>query len=317
MTTIAGIDLGGTKIFGARITTDADGSGSVGDDAKRSTPKTSVDDIVDAIAGVVAELGETPDLVGIGTPGVIAPGGRVVEYAPNLAGFDQPVPLADLVSEAVGVPVAIGNDVNMAALGEARAGAARGHDDVLAVWMGTGLGAGLVLDGRLRVGPNGLAGELGHATVVPGGLRCACGGRGHLEAYVGRRALEARAREFHAAGRSTSLVEAAGDRPMKSKVFRAAYADGDAVAVELIDEGLAMLTIAIATVLVVVDVTTVVLGGGLGERFADIAVDRIGRGLADLHYAGAAPAIVEGSLGDHAGALGAAFHAVDSLPGQR
>lgn len=317
MTTIAGVDLGGTKIFGARVTLAADGTQEIGPETKRSTPRTSVADIVDAIARVIDELGETPDLVGIGTPGVIVPGSGVVDYAPNLAGFDQPVPLADLVADAVGVPVAVGNDVNMAALGEVRAGAARGRDDVLAVWMGTGLGAGLVIDGHLRVGPNGLAGELGHTTAVPDGRSCACGGRGHVEAYIGRRALESQARMLHAGGRATRLVELAGDGPMKSKVFSTAYADGDAVAVELIDEGLAMLAIAIANVLVVVDVTTVVLGGGLGERLGSLAVERIESGLADRHYAGASPTIVQGVLGDHAGALGAAFHAVDSLAPDR
>ncbi|WP_436793530.1 ROK family protein [Actinospongicola halichondriae] len=313
MTTIAGIDLGGTKIFGARVSRADDGSFLVGDDTKRATPTTSVDGIVAAIADAIAELGPTPDLVGIGTPGVIAPDDGVVEYAPNLAGFDEPVPLASLVADAVGAPVVIGNDVNMAALGEVRAGTAVGSDDVLAVWMGTGLGAGLVLDGSLRVGPNGLAGELGHSTVVPDGRPCPCGGRGHVEAYIGRRALEARARELHAEGRATRLVELAGTKRMKSKVFSTAYEEGDAVAVELIDEGLEMLTLAIANVLVIVDVTTVVIGGGLGERLGDLAVERIGDGLASLHYAGALPTIVEASLGDHAGALGAAFHAFESL----
>lgn len=311
-TEIAGVDLGGTKIFGARVQRDGDDA-TVTVETKRSTPTSSVDDIVAAIAEVVGELGTTPDLVGIGTPGVIAPGGGVVEYAPNLTGFDRPVPLADLVSDAVGVPVAIGNDVNLAALGEVRAGAGRGHDDVLAVWMGTGLGAGLVIDGALRVGPNGLAGELGHVVVVPGGRRCACGGRGHLEAYIGRRSLEERARELHAAGRKTQLVERADDKAMKSKVFSRAYEDGDDVAVELIDEGLQMLAIAVANVLVVVDVTTVVIGGGLGERLGPVVVERLETGLADLHYAGAAPTIVEASLGDHAGALGAAFHAEETV----
>ncbi|MDE0804667.1 MAG: ROK family protein [Acidimicrobiales bacterium] len=315
-TTIAGIDLGGTKIFGAQVTLDGTGSGgtaSIGTETKRSTPRSSVDDIVAAIAEVGGALDDHPPRVGLGTPGVVAPESGIVENAPNLAGFDRPVPLAELVSEAVAAPVAIGNDVNMAALGETRVGAAAGHDDVLAVWMGTGLGAGLVLDGRLRVGPNGLAGELGHTTVVPGGRRCACGGVGHVEAYIGRRALEASARERHANGEPTMLVDTAGDRPMKSKVFAKAYEAGDQVAMSLIDEGLDVLTIAIANVLVIADVTTVVLGGGLGERLADVAVERIGTGLADLHYAGAAPVIVEGSLGDHAGALGAAFHAVDSI----
>ncbi len=313
VTRIAGIDLGGTKIFGAQVTCSADDALLVGDDAKRATPTTSVDDIVAAIVDVIAELGPEPDLVGIGTPGVVAPDEGVVEYAPNLAGFDQPVPLAALVSDAVGVPVVIGNDVNLAALGEVRAGTAVGSDDVLAVWMGTGLGAGLVLDGSLRVGPNGLAGELGHSTVVPDGRRCPCGGRGHLEAYIGRRALERRARELHASGRPTQLVEAAGTKAMKSKVFSRAYEAGDEVAVELIDEGLSMLTLAIANVLVIVDVTTVVIGGGLGERLGGIAIERIGDGLAALHYAGAVPTIVEASLGDHAGALGAAFLAFESL----
>lgn len=309
---IAGIDLGGTKIYGARVRRDADGA-RVTDETKRPTPTTSVDDIVSAIVEVVGELGSTPEAVGIGTPGVIAPGSGVVEYAPNLAGFDRPVRLADRVADAVGVPVAIGNDVNMAALGEARMGAGRGSTDVLAVWMGTGLGAGLIVDGRLRIGPNGLAGELGHVVVVPGGRPCACGGRGHLEAYIGRRALETRARELHASGRPTELVDRAGDAPMKSKVFHKAYESGDEVAVELIDEGLEMLAYAVANVLVVVDVTTVVIGGGLGERFGSIVVDRLGDRLAALHYAGAAPSIVEASLGDHAGALGAAFHADEQL----
>lgn len=312
-TTIAGIDLGGTKIFGARVRLGNDGVASVGEEIKRPTPRTSVDDIVAAIAEVIGELDETPDLVGIGTPGVIAPNSGTVTYAPNLTGFDRPVPLADLVADAVGAPVAIGNDVNMAALGEARVGAAAGDDDVLAVWMGTGLGAGLVLDGRLRIGPNGLAGELGHATVVPDGRRCACGGRGHVEAYIGRRALEATVRERHAAGESTMLVDTAGDGPMKSKVFGKAYKAGDEVAVSLIDEGLDVLALAIANVLVIADVTTVVIGGGLGERLASVAIDRIGSRLADLHYAGDAPAVVAGALGDHAGSLGAAFHAADTI----
>lgn len=240
---------------------------------------------------------------------MVRPGGGVVEYAPNLAGFDRPIHLADRVADVLGVPVAIGNDVNMAALGEVRAGAATGCEDVLAVWMGTGLGAGLILDGRLRVGPNGLAGELGHVVVVPGGRRCACGGLGHLEAYIGRRSLEQRARELHAGGRSTRLVELAADKAMKSKIFKAAYDAGDEVAVELIDEGIEMLTFAVANVLVVVDVTTVVIGGGLGERLGSVVVDGLRDGLTALHYAGAAPSIVEASLGDHAGALGAAFHA--------
>lgn len=304
---VVGVDLGGTKIFGALVDGLDTGSPRVLEVEKRATPTTSSDDVIDAIVEVVKALDPAPDAVGIGTPGVVAPTGGVVLRAPNLPGFDGPVRLGALLSERLNTSVAVGNDVNVAALGEARAGAARGHDDVLAVWMGTGLGAGLILDGRLRVGPSGIAGELGHTVVVPGGRRCGCGGRGHLEAYIGRRALEDEARARHAAGSPTLLVERSGDKRIKSKAFRRAYDDGDEVAIELIDEGLQMLGLAVANAIVTVDLAAVVVGGGLGERFGALAVERLTTSLDALRFAGPAPTVVEASLGDDAGAIGAAI----------
>jgi glucokinase len=303
---VVGIDLGGTKIFGALVDTDRTGLGAVRADAKSPTPTDGVDSVLDAVEALVRTLDPEPTAVGIGTPGVVEPGTGRLLLAPNLPGFDRPVDVGSLLSARLGCEVAVGNDVNVAALGEARAGAAVGHDDVLAVWLGTGLGAGLVLDGRLRVGPHGLAGELGHAIVVPGGRVCGCGGRGHLEAYIGRRALELHARELHSAGRSTKLVELAGDAAMKSKVFRAAYDAGDLVTRELIDQGIHLLGVAIVNVAVTVDIGAVVVGGGLGERFGAIVTERLGESLASLGLAGVEPVVLEASLGDHAGALGAA-----------
>lgn len=304
---VVGIDLGGTKIFGALIDGIEGGAPRVLEVEKRATPTTTSRDVIDAIIDVVRTLDPAPDAVGIGTPGVVAPGSGDVLVAPNLPGFDRTVHLGALVSERLGTHVAVGNDVNVAALGEARAGAARGHDDVLAVWMGTGLGAGLILDGRLRIGPSGLAGELGHTVVVPDGRRCGCGGRGHLEAYIGRRALEDEARARHASGQATLLVERAGAKRIKSKAFRTAYDDGDEVAVALIDEGLRMLGIAVANAIVTVDLAAVVVGGGLGERFGGLAVERLTASLAALRFAGPAPTVLEASLGDEAGAIGAAI----------
>ena len=268
--------------------------------------------MLDTVEAMVRGLDPEPTAVGIGTPGVVEPGTGRVLLAPNLAGFDRPVEVGRLLQERLGCDVAVGNDVNVAALGEARAGAGLGHDDLLAVWLGTGLGAGLVLDGRLRVGPHGLAGELGHAVVVPGGRLCGCGGRGHLEAYIGRRALEVHARELHAAGRPTELVERAGEAPMKSKVFRAAYDAGDAVARELLDEGIALLGTAVVNVAVTVDISAVVIGGGLGERFGELVTERVAESLRSLGHAGIEPVVVEASLGDHAGALGAARLVVEA-----
>lgn len=303
---VVGIDLGGTKVFGALVDPDRAGLDAVLADAKAPTPDGGVDAVLDTVEAVVRELDPRPTAVGIGTPGVVEPGTGRVLIAPNLSGFDRPVDIGRMLQDRLGCDVAVGNDVNVAALGEARAGAGVGHDDILAVWLGTGLGAGLVLDGRLRVGPHGLAGELGHAVVVPGGRRCGCGGRGHLEAYIGRRALEVHARELHAAGRPTELVELAGEAPMKSKVFRAAYDAGDVVARELLDEGIALLGVAVVNVAVTVDIGAVVVGGGLGERFGGIVTERVGESLRTLGLAGVEPVVLEASLGDHAGALGAA-----------
>lgn len=309
---VVGIDLGGTKVFGALVDPERTGLGAVLADAKTPTPTGGVDPVLDAVEAVVRKLDPEPTAVGIGTPGVVEPGTGRVLLAPNLSGFDQPVDVGRLLQERLGCAVAVGNDVNVAALGEARAGAGAGHDDLLAVWLGTGLGAGLVLDGRLRVGPHGLAGELGHAVVVPGGRRCGCGGRGHLEAYIGRRALEVHARELHAAGRPTELVELAGEAPMKSKVFRAAYDAGDPVTRELLDEGIALLGTAVVNVAVTVDISAVVIGGGLGERFGEIVTERAAESLRSLGHAGVEPVVVPASLGDHAGALGAARLVVEA-----
>jgi glucokinase len=310
---VVGIDLGGTKLFGALVDPGRTGADTVLGQIRIPTPTGGVDAVVDAIASVVHHLHPAPSGVGIGTPGVVEPGTGRVLLAPNLAGFDRPVPLADLLRDRLGCPVALGNDVNVAALGEARAGAAAGHRDVLAVWMGTGLGAGLVLDGRLRTGPHGLAGELGHVVVVPGGRACGCGGLGHVEAYIGRRALEAQARRLHAEGRATQLVELAGERPMKSKVFRTAYDAHDPVARELIDEGIGLLALAVVNAVVTIDVGAILVGGGLGERFGAVVRHRFGEELRSLGHAGVEPEVLEARLGDHAGALGAAWLVEEEL----
>jgi glucokinase len=309
---VVGVDLGGTKVFGALVDPARTGLEAVLDDAKSPTPAGGVDSVLDAVEAVVRRLDPEPSAVGIGTPGVVEPGTGRVLLAPNLSGFDRPVEVRRLLEDRLGCPVSVGNDVNVAALGEVRAGAGVGHDDVLAVWLGTGLGAGLVLDGQLRTGPHGLAGELGHSVVMPGGRRCGCGGLGHLEAYIGRRSLEVLARELHAAGRSTRLVELAGDGPMKSKVFRAAYDAGDPVARELLDEGMLLLAVAVVNVAVTVDIGAVIVGGGLGERFGDLVTEQLSSALRTLGHAGIEPAVLPAALGDHAGALGAARLAVEA-----
>ena len=134
--------------------------------------------------------------IGIGTPGEIDSAAGVVSLAANVPGFADRVELGPLLSEALnGVPVRIDNDVSVGVLGEFKRGAGRPYRNLLGVWVGTGVGGGLILDGELHDG-RGAAGEIGHTVVMPGGRRCSCGRRGCLEAYAGRARMEQRAREL-------------------------------------------------------------------------------------------------------------------------
>ncbi len=303
--TTIGIDLGGTKILAAVVE-----DGSVGKMAKRATPAGGPAAVVAAIAEMIDDLGGA-DRVGIGAPGQVDHRNGVLVEAPNLAAFDGPVPLTGLLSAAIDkAHVRIDNDVNVAALGEARHGAGRGADDLLAVWCGTGVGGGIVIGGEVRRGTAGTAGEIGHITVHPDGRRCGCGGLGHLEAYAGRGALESEARRRNQAGEATALVDLAGDDRMKSSVFRKALQAGDAVAESLIDEAVEALGIGVAAITLVCDIELVVVGGGLGDKLGESFVGRIEQAVRSRKFGSLSVRCVPSALGDDAGVIGAAalFH---------
>jgi glucokinase len=208
----------------------------------------------------------------------------------------------------------VDNDVNVGTLAEHRAGAAQGFDDVLGVFVGTGVGGGLILDGKLRRGPSGVAGEIGHMVVRAGGRKCGCGGRGHLEAYAGRASMERRARELDLEGHDTALVELAGAKRMTSGVFGKALDAGDAVTIELLDEAVAALGTAIASVATVLDLSLVVVGGGLADRLGPAFVGRIEQAVrSELFAEGSALRVVPAKLGDQGGAIGAALVAGDQV----
>ncbi|MDQ1375607.1 MAG: glucokinase, partial [Actinomycetota bacterium] len=175
-----GVDLGGTKIYAVSLK-----GAEVVDEAKAKTPTQGGPlAIVDAIAELVRGL-KVDDLeaVGVGAPGVVDIASGTVQQAPNLHGWVDPFGLGPAISEALdGVRVEVDNDVNVGTLAELRVGAGRGGRDLLGVFVGTGVGGGLVLDGELRRGQTGLAGEIGHVIVDQHGRQCGCGGRGHLEA---------------------------------------------------------------------------------------------------------------------------------------
>ena len=303
-----GLDLGGTKVYGVRLEGD-----EIVAEAKRKLPvEGTADDVVDILAEVAAEVAGDGGIgaVGVGSPGAIDAAG-VVREASNVLGFGgRDIALAELLGERLGAAqVTIGNDVSVAVHAEWVLGAAKGVDDFIGIWCGTGVGGGLVLDGKLRRGPNGLAGEIGHTVVdLDGRRQCGCGRPGHLEAYAGRGSLELAARHRHAEGDRTELVELAGDERMTSGVFAKALARGDRVATELVDEAIEALGAAVAGAVTLLDVPVVVIGGGLADKLGPPFSARVERearlrlfpGVRDLR-------VVPGALGDAAGAVGAAL----------
>src|SRR2546423_11882864 len=233
---VAGVDLGGTKIQTVVLR-----NRSVAGSFRVETPRTGAEAVLAAIvasvkASVLDAGASIDDLraTGVGTPGTIDESDGSVSNSPNVPGFEsRPVPLvAELSRELGGIEVKVDNDVRVAVRGEWKRGAGRPYKDLLGVFVGTGVGGGLVLDNRLRLG-QGAAGEIGHTVVKDGGRRRSCGMDGHLGSYAGRAGMEGTARKWQAEGRKTRLfhvMEKKGRDRVTSGVIADALAEHDHVA---------------------------------------------------------------------------------------
>ncbi len=312
-----GVDLGGTKIQTVALR-DQQVVGS----ARAPTPQAAgADGVIAAIVETIraslqqaeadpAQLGG----VGIGTPGAIDAASGTVSLAANVPGFSERVRLGPLVSDALGgVRVTIDNDVRVGVLGEHRAGAGRPYRDMLGVWVGTGVGGGLILDGELHDG-RGAAGEIGHVVVKPGGRLCSCGRRGCLEAYAGRGRMERRARALVERGQKTSLfdiMERRDRQRLTSGIYASALKHGDKMARRLIADAVWALGVALASAQNLLDLQAIVVGGGLGDKlgrpFVEAIVDQMEPHVFD---ADRPPTVLGTELGDLSGAVGAAMIAV-------
>ena len=307
-----GVDVGGTKIQ-AVVTTRR---GKVVGEARRVTPREGGPAAVaEDVALTVTEAATSAGVrvrelqsVGVGAPGSIDPEAGVVLKAANIDGWDEPFPLGPVLSERLGKPVAIGNDVSVAVEAERRFGAGRGVRSFLGVFWGTGIGGGLVLDGRPIQG-RGSAGEIGHVCVKPGGRRCACGLRGCVEAYAGRGALEQRARR-EARKRKTilfDLQQKRGRDALTSGIWIRALEADDQVARDLLDEAVEALGVAIGAAVTLLDVDRVVVGGGLGERLGPTWLARIEKAAKHHTFFSTPPSYALAELGDLGGAIGASL----------
>lgn len=299
---LAGVDVGGTNI-GVGV---VDAEHQVHHRAKEDTP-TSVHDLVAQVVRMVGALDGDPDGVGIGIPGIIH-GDRVVQ-APNLVGWDAETDVAAMVGAELGVPVVLINDAQAGVIGEWVAGAGQGSQHLFGVWLGTGVGAGLVLDGRGYEGAGGGAGEFGHVVVRPGGARCGCGRRGCIEAYAGRRMMTESALAMQAAGRQTALFDIQADKgkaKVTSSVWAAALAAGDRVATEIFDDAIAVLGLGVANVFNLLDVERIVVGGGMADKLGQDLADRMA-GAAQPHALRRIDPeqVVVAALGDDSGIVGA------------
>lgn len=308
-----GVDVGGTKMQAAVVAED----GKVVGQARRPTPTNAgpadvVSELAAATRGALEDAGVEESAltsVGIGWPGPVDTEAGIVTKAvhlPELKGY----PLAASLSAAIGAPVRLGNDVQVATDAEFSRGAGRPYRSIVGVFWGTGVGGGIVLDGRPWTG-RGAAGEIGHVVVREGGRWCPCGRRGCMEAYAGRAAMEKRARRAAERGEQTVLFEIMEERGrdrLTSGVWERALHQGDALATRLMDRAVRALGVGIASALNVLDVEAVVLGGGLGVRLGEQYLGRIEEEVMPHLFADdRPPAILVAELGDLGGAIGAAM----------
>jgi glucokinase len=309
-----GIDLGGTKIQAAIVGP----GGEVIGEARHPTPtEGGPPDVAREMAAALREAADAAGVqpgeltgVGVGSPGDADEKTGIVSSARNLPGWNGSFPLGEVLAGELGTEVRIGNDVQVAVEGEYQLGAGRPYDSVLGAWWGTGVGGGIVLNGKPWLG-RGAAGEIGHMVVKHGGARCPCGRKGCMEAYAGRAAMEAEARHRHEGGTKTDLFKLMhkhGKDRLTSGIWERALDHGDRLADHLIERAIEALGTGIASACNLLDPEAVVIGGGLGGRFGERYMDALAAEMDEhLFVDERPPALHVAELGDLGGAIGAAL----------
>ncbi|MCK6446111.1 MAG: ROK family protein [Planctomycetes bacterium] len=309
-----GIDLGGTKIQAVIL----DHEHRVLAELRASTPTSGGPrDVAAAMADTLASAAkaaqvETSKLqgIGVGSPGHVDARRGSVSNANNLPNWKEPFPLAAALSERLGAPVELGNDVGVALDGEAFLGAGRAYDSFVGLWWGTGIGGGVVLRHERWLG-RGASGEIGHMVIRRDGARCMCGRRGCVEAYAGRRAMERRARRDVERGAKTKLfdiMEKKGRTQLSAGVIAKALEKEDEYAVWMIERAVRAIAAGLASAVNLLDVEAVVIGGGLGSRLGEPYAAKIRDAmLPHLFTPDRPPAVHVAELGELAGAIGASL----------
>jgi glucokinase len=319
---LVGVDLGGTSLLAVATNT----KGKILGSKKRKTRAEEgagavLERMVKAICDVVAEAGakmEDVRAIGIGAPGPLNPETGVILHAPNLGPTWNDMPITTHLSERLGCPVYLGNDVDMGAVGEHVLGAGRGYRNLVAIFVGTGIGGGLILDGQLYRGARYTAGEVGHMVVLADGPLCGCGKHGCVEALASRTAIEREIRTRVAAGRESVIptIMAEQEREvMSSSVIATALERQDPVVQEVMAQAEYYMGLLVANVVNLLDPQVIVLGGGVVERLGERYTEPV-REVAEQYYLNQQDKneihIVATQLRGYAGVLGAAMMAGQS-----
>ncbi len=312
-----GIDLGGTKTLAAVV--DITTGEVISSARKRTRAEKGQAFVSQRILDLSAQAIQAANLpvnaaivaVGVGAAGQINRKAGVIEDAPNLGVKNMPI--GELLHKQFGKPAAVGNDVEVAALGEYLYGSGQGYKNFVCLFVGTGIGSGIVQNGRIYTGLTGTAGEVGHMTIVAGGRVCPCGSRGCLEAYASRTAItKAIMAEIHH-GRQSILAEDAelqlkeGETIIRSGLLANAIAHNDQLVIEIIGEAADYLGYGMASVMNFFNPECIILGGGVIEAI-DLLFERAAHRARTVALA--APAsktkIIRAHLGDFSGVVGAA-----------
>jgi glucokinase len=247
--------------------------------------------------------GEQVDAISVAVPGPVNPFAGVLLEAPNIPGWED-MPLQKYLQERFHTPVMLGNDANLAALGEWKYGAGRGHHHMIYLTISTGIGSGIIVDDHLLLGDQGLAAEVGHVTVLPDGPVCGCGGRGHLEALASGTAIAHWVQEQIAQGTHSIL---ATDQPISAKLVSDTAKKGDDLCISALARAGYYLGIAIANLLQTFNASAVILGGGVsksGKLLFDPLDSSLKNHIMNAHYLDHL-VLTAAAFGDEAGLIGA------------
>ncbi len=316
---VIGVDLGGTNVRAAVVDREgdivgqarADSKAMEGLDATLTQILMAMSDAVEASPAQVSEIGG----VGMAIPGTVNNEDGMVMWSPNFKDWNG-VQIRGPIARKWSIPVLMGNDANVAAFGEYTFGAGRGAKCMVMFTLGTGIGSGLILDGKIYSGVTGTAPEMGHHIVLADGPRCSCGRYGCLEAIARRDAIVDRAARKAHMGRYTSLLEKSKHdlRYVTPAMIAEAAAEGDSVSIETLEETGYYIGIGVANAINILNPDKVVIGGGIAQA-GDLIFDPIKRSVEvnALYAPLVAVEVLPAQLGDDAGVLGGAAMALQAM----